>query len=477
MWKDQVKGDGSLDTKKSKYVTHSYNHFWDSGKTHLLGMHEGESALNWITYHHNWYDHSDSRHPRVRGATTHVYNNYFDGVAKYGVGATEACSIFVENNYFRGASKPMMISMQGTDIASGEGTFSSEDGGTIKSFNNIMVGDGRTVSYKPYSAANPTEFDAYEATTRNEQVPSSVKAKQGGAAYNNFDTDSKQIYDYTPQSPDAVVAEVEQWSGRIEGGDFYWEFNDATDDADYSVIPELKERIVNYKTTLVKVGGTVSNGGGTTPTECAHTSTRRVTTIPATCTTAGTETQICVSCGEVLGTSSIPATGHSQRWVITTQPTCGTEGVETSICSACKATFGTRPVAATGQHTFENGVCTECGASQGTVTPPPVDPDPPATVGTYVLRAKEDVYAKLKSNATDKNGKPIYTCSAAEDIVAGTDDYFTVQCSASTKIDYSSKTWDDDYATDYRINFGGGAHADVSSIAFTTQHPATVKVW
>ena len=83
---DQAKGDGALDTKTSTYVTHSYNHFWDNGKCNLQGM-KSESTSNYITYHHNWYDHSDSRHPRIRTCTVHSYNNYFDGNAKYGVGA------------------------------------------------------------------------------------------------------------------------------------------------------------------------------------------------------------------------------------------------------------------------------------------------------------------------------------------------------------------------------------------------------
>ena len=62
---DQAKGDGALDCKKSNYITFSYNHFWDSGKCNLLGL-SGENDQMYITYHHNWYDHSDSRHPRIR---------------------------------------------------------------------------------------------------------------------------------------------------------------------------------------------------------------------------------------------------------------------------------------------------------------------------------------------------------------------------------------------------------------------------
>ena len=101
----------------------------------LCGM-TSETGENFISYHHNWFDHSDSRHPRVRTMTVHVYNNYFDGISKYGVGATTGSNVFVESNYFRNTNKPMMISLQGTDIVNGEknATFSGETGGMIKAY-------------------------------------------------------------------------------------------------------------------------------------------------------------------------------------------------------------------------------------------------------------------------------------------------------------------------------------------------------
>ena len=77
---DQAKGDGALDSKTSGYVTFAYNHFWDTGKSNLLG--NGVEEPRYLSYHHNWYDHSDSRHPRVRSHHVHVFNNYYDGVAK-----------------------------------------------------------------------------------------------------------------------------------------------------------------------------------------------------------------------------------------------------------------------------------------------------------------------------------------------------------------------------------------------------------
>ncbi len=252
---DQVKGDGALDTKTSSYITHSYNHFWDNGKCNLQGM-KSESTENYITYHHNWYDHSDSRHPRIRTCTVHIYNNYYDGNAKYGAGVTMGASAFVENNYFRNCKYPMLASMQGSDIASGDGgTFSGEDGGIIKSFGNIMEGQKAYVTYQQ----DAVEFDAYEASSKDEKVPDSVKTKQGGTGYNNFDTNASLMYSYTPDSAEDVPAKVMANAGRVQGGDFKWTFDNATADESYAVDEGLKAALVAYDDTIVAIGSGFSD--------------------------------------------------------------------------------------------------------------------------------------------------------------------------------------------------------------------------
>ena len=267
---DQAKGDGSLDTKDSgSFNTFSYNHFWDSGKCSLCGM-KSENTDDYETYHHNWFDHADSRMPRVRTKTIHVYNNYYDGVAKYGVGATMGSSVFVENNYFRNTKYPMLISKQGSDVATdSKGTFSGEDGGIIKSYGNTFSG---YYTYVPYQEDN-TQFDAYEAASRNEQVPSSVKTYQGGTSYNNFDTDSKLFYvgKYTPDAAADVPTVVTGFygAGRLNHGDFTWTFDNSVDDKDYGVNSALKDKILSYKTSLVSIYGdeNAESGeqGGTEP--------------------------------------------------------------------------------------------------------------------------------------------------------------------------------------------------------------------
>ena len=266
---DQAKGDGTADLKAgTKYVTFSYNRFWDSGKSSLCGM--GGDDANYITYHHNWFDHSDSRHPRIRCMSVHIWNNYYDGVAKYGVGATTGASAFVEANYFRNCNKPMLISMQGSDIGSdGKGTFSSEDGGIIKSYKNIFTEKSKNFKYVTYQTNN-VEFDAYEATTRDETVPGTVTAKKGGTTYDNFDTDASLMYAYTPHSAVDVPANVTgaYGAGRLNHGDFSWDFTGK--DSDYDVDAALKSALQNYKSSLVGIFGDNSSsdeGGIETPIE------------------------------------------------------------------------------------------------------------------------------------------------------------------------------------------------------------------
>jgi pectate lyase len=244
---DQAKGDGSVDLKDdSKFVTISYNHFWDSGKSSLCGL-KKETGPNYITYHHNWFDHSDSRHPRIRTMSVHIYNNFYEGVYSYGVGNTYGGSAFVEANYFKNTRYPMLISRQGSELLE-QGYLSSENGGIIKSFGNIMVNQ---VSWVPYSK-NKVEFDSYEVAKKTDTVPATVKAKLGGATYNNFDTDSSVMYTYTPDNAKDVPTLVMSKAGRVNKGDIKFTFTTAEETKKANA--NLMKQLTSYKTQLVSIG-------------------------------------------------------------------------------------------------------------------------------------------------------------------------------------------------------------------------------
>ncbi|MBN2804836.1 MAG: pectate lyase [Deltaproteobacteria bacterium] len=198
---DKALGDGSCDIKAdSSFITVSYNHFHGTGKSSLVGL--NETTEFFVTFHHNFYDGSHSRHPRVRTGTIHVYNNYFKDVTTYGVGAAEGCSIFVQNNYFENTVRPMMIASQGHDMkdylpgtGDHDSILSGEDGGTIKAEGNYM------------DTFTTTWFDATVDTGN---------ATLGGAVYNNFDSNfSSTNYPYNVDSATAAKDKAVTYAGRL----------------------------------------------------------------------------------------------------------------------------------------------------------------------------------------------------------------------------------------------------------------------
>lgn len=265
---DQAKGDGTVDIKgDSKYVTVAYNRFWDNGKASMCGM-KSETGENWITYHHNWFDHSDSRMARVRTMSVHMYNNYYQHCDVYGIGATSGSSIFMESNYFDAVKRPIMSSLQGTD-AKGDGTFSSEKGGLIKAYGNVFTNKPDNFSYIPY-AENNTSFDAYEVSDPSEQVPASVKTLVGGTSYNNFDTDPSLMYAYAADKAEDVPSIVEGFygAGRLNHGDIDFAIPDETvvTNGHQQPLPALASILDAYTSGVVKVFGesNASGEGGST---------------------------------------------------------------------------------------------------------------------------------------------------------------------------------------------------------------------
>ena len=325
---DQAKGDGTVDIKgDSKYVTVAYNRFWDNGKASMCGM-KSETGENWITYHHNWFDHSDSRMARVRTMSVHMYNNYYQHNDVYGIGATSGSSIFMESNYFDAVKRPIMSSLQGTD-AKGDGTFSGEKGGLIKAYGNVFTNKPANFSYIPY-AENNTSFDAYEVSEPSEQVPTSVKTLVGGTSYNNFDTNSSLMYAYAADKAEDVPSIVEGFygAGRLNHGDIDFVIPDETvvTNGHQQPLPALASLLDSYTSGVVKVfgesnasgdGGSAgggSTGGSTGGTEGGSTVTPIEGTVLVTFTDSKPSISIVTVSGNYAtnkGTATIDGTSYS----------------------------------------------------------------------------------------------------------------------------------------------------------------------
>jgi pectate lyase len=104
--------DGAVDIKRgSDFITVSWNRVFGHDKSMLLGHSDDNASQDVghlrVTYHHNWFDGSNQRHPRVRfGNPVHVYNNYYNNVGGYGVASTMNAGVLVEGNYFENTDDP-----------------------------------------------------------------------------------------------------------------------------------------------------------------------------------------------------------------------------------------------------------------------------------------------------------------------------------------------------------------------------------
>ena len=190
--------DGSTDiTHGSKNVTVSWNHYILTQKSCLVGHSNSQTTDTEITatFHHNWFDQSSSRHPRVRFGQVHVYNNLFDGNTTYGVGSAYGAKVLVEYNYFDGVQLP-------TDICtypakeSNESNLQGSVAGYLYATQDVLVNRPAkakdpypltNVKYKSYQGETITPLTyadfkpAYDyIVTPAEDVPTVVK---GGAGY------------------------------------------------------------------------------------------------------------------------------------------------------------------------------------------------------------------------------------------------------------------------------------------------------
>lgn len=149
-------GDGLLDVKHgSDLVTVSWNHFHDHHKTCLLGHSDKPEQIERdrgklrVTYHHNFFDGTQTRHPRVRVAEpVHVFNNYFRG-NEYGVASLADAGVIVEGNYFERVESP-------THTLYGE----TKEPGRLVERDNVYVDSGR-----PETRGTVREVKAFYAYT------------------------------------------------------------------------------------------------------------------------------------------------------------------------------------------------------------------------------------------------------------------------------------------------------------------------
>ncbi|WP_460406181.1 pectate lyase family protein [Actinophytocola sediminis] len=166
--------DGMLDiTHAADYITVSWNVVRNHWKTSLVGhsdSNEGEDNGHLrVTYHHNWFDRTFERSPRVRfGETVHVFNNYYTNVDNnedsYAIASVMDAGLLVEGNVFENVQ-------QACWSASG---YADSDPGRLVARNNSLTDSG-PCEVNGSVASIPYSYTADDVST----VKASVSAGSG----------------------------------------------------------------------------------------------------------------------------------------------------------------------------------------------------------------------------------------------------------------------------------------------------------
>lgn len=102
--------DGLLDfTLGSSYLTVSYTKFSNHNKTSICCSgtgHAEDHNRQRVTYHHNWFDHTTQRNPRIGYGRLHVFNTYYSDISLYCIGYFCRAKAVSEHNYFLRSSDP-----------------------------------------------------------------------------------------------------------------------------------------------------------------------------------------------------------------------------------------------------------------------------------------------------------------------------------------------------------------------------------
>ena len=184
--------DGALDvTHTPAYVSLSWNHFYNHNKTSLMGHSDSQvsdTAMK-VTYHHNFFDRTIQRHPRIRFGKAHIYNNYYlaSPSTLYGVSSNLNAQALVEGNYFVDVPIPTETSRDGSPP------------GSVAERDNIFIncgtaGTGGTVF-------EPSTFYSYTLDPAS-NVPALLTNYAGSGKYDFSLQDSV----YIPIIPSEVVS-------------------------------------------------------------------------------------------------------------------------------------------------------------------------------------------------------------------------------------------------------------------------------
>ena len=171
-WSDEAIGVSRPVAWAYTDVTISWCKFFSQDKAILIGGFAGDpNGPNMrVTLHHNWFNATNQRHPRIRKALVHTYNNYLYNWYNHGMASTDSGQLRVENNIFHAVRNTAAVTTAG----------SGEPNGFSNAYNNWRVtGSENIQENQPNSVFWPPNYYSYTAEAPDSALRTRIQTYAG----------------------------------------------------------------------------------------------------------------------------------------------------------------------------------------------------------------------------------------------------------------------------------------------------------
>ena len=162
-------GDGLIDVIfASKNITVSWNEFSNHVKAMLFGLEgrSGDTAIT-ATVHHNFFDGTGERMPRLRWGKIHSYNNYIADWNWAPAYAEAGGEIYSEANVYEAGQRKRASN------------YKKGDPGYLHSVNDRMLNGAYHNATKPEKVFKPSSFYSYKVDRADAKLKSTVLSQAG----------------------------------------------------------------------------------------------------------------------------------------------------------------------------------------------------------------------------------------------------------------------------------------------------------
>ena len=162
-------GDGLIDViEGSSDVTISWNIFSDHGKTLLLGRDQEQAAeVTTVSLHHNVFQATEERNPKMNRGKVHSYNNYLVNWRYVGAYAEAGGEIYSEANIYEAGDKKRTSN------------YETENPGYLRSVNDLMQNGAFHRAINPENVFVPSSFYAYNVDKADEALKATLLRDAG----------------------------------------------------------------------------------------------------------------------------------------------------------------------------------------------------------------------------------------------------------------------------------------------------------